>query len=44
MRVRVSTGNVSTKKVAGLDDILTFKWQFSMNGESISPEQFKKNW
>ncbi|WP_107923648.1 DEAD/DEAH box helicase [Lysinibacillus parviboronicapiens] len=42
MRVRVSTGNVSTKKVAGLDDILTFKWQFSMNGESISPEQFKK--
>ena len=42
MRVRVSTGNVSTKKVAGLDDILTFKWQFSMNGQSISPEQFKK--
>lgn len=42
MRVRVSTGNVSTKKVAGLDDILTFKWQFSMNGQSISAEQFKK--
>ncbi len=42
MRVRVSTGNISTKKVAGLDDILTFKWQFSMNGESISAEQFKK--
>lgn len=42
MRVRVSTGNVATKKVAGLDDILTFKWQFSMNGQSISPEQFKK--
>ncbi|WP_375200063.1 DEAD/DEAH box helicase [Bacillus sp. RS11] len=42
LRVRVSTGNVSTKKVAGLDDILTFKWQFSMNGQSISPEQFKK--
>lgn len=42
MRVRVSTGNLSTKKVAGLDDILTFKWQFSMNGESISAEQFKK--
>ncbi len=42
IRVRVSTGNASTKKVAGLDDILTFKWQFSMNGESISPEQFKK--
>ncbi|MGE7842312.1 DEAD/DEAH box helicase [Lysinibacillus sp. NPDC093712] len=42
IRVRVSTGNLSTKKVAGLDDILTFKWQFSMNGESISAEQFKK--
>ncbi|MFJ6209397.1 DEAD/DEAH box helicase [Lysinibacillus sp. NPDC092081] len=42
MRVRVSTGNVATKKVAGLDDILTFKWQFSMNGQSISAEQFKK--
>ncbi len=26
IRVRVSTGNISTKKVAGLDDILTFKW------------------
>ncbi|MFJ7668471.1 DEAD/DEAH box helicase [Lysinibacillus sp. NPDC097195] len=42
LRVRVSTGNISTKKVAGLDDILTFKWQFSMNGQSISAEQFKK--
>lgn len=42
LRVRVSTGNVATKKVAGLDDILTFKWQFSMNGQSISAEQFKK--
>ncbi|MFJ7736061.1 DEAD/DEAH box helicase [Lysinibacillus sp. NPDC097287] len=42
MHVRVSTGNVATKKVAGLDDILTFKWQFSMNGGSISAEQFKK--
>ena len=42
MKVRVSTGNRSTKKVAGLDDILTFKWQFSMNGENISAEQFKQ--
>ncbi|UZN00030.1 SNF2 helicase-associated domain-containing protein [Lysinibacillus sp. MHQ-1] len=41
-RVRVTTSNASTKKVAGLDDILTFKWQFSMNGQTISPEQFKK--
>ncbi|WP_342544596.1 DEAD/DEAH box helicase [Lysinibacillus sp. FSL W7-1291] len=42
LRVRVTTNNVSTKKVAGLDDILTFKWQFSMNGQTISAEQFKK--
>ena len=42
MRVRVSAGNASTKKVAGLDDILTFKWQFSMNGEEMSAEQFRK--
>ncbi|WGF37609.1 DEAD/DEAH box helicase [Lysinibacillus capsici] len=42
IRVRVTTNNVSTRKVAGLDDILTFKWQFSMNGQTISAEQFKK--
>lgn len=41
IRVRVTTSNVSTRKVAGLDDILTFKWQFSMNGQTISAEQFK---
>ncbi|WP_416141336.1 DEAD/DEAH box helicase [Lysinibacillus capsici] len=42
IRVRVTTSNISTRKVAGLDDILTFKWQFSMNGQTISAEQFKK--
>ncbi|MEK4228371.1 DEAD/DEAH box helicase [Solibacillus sp. FSL H8-0538] len=42
MRVRVSAGNASARKVAGLDDILTFKWQFSMNGEDMSAEQFRK--
>lgn len=42
LKVRVSTGNQSAKSVAGLDDILTFKWQFSMNGESISAEEFKR--
>ena len=44
IRVRVTTSNVSTRKVAGLDDILTFKWQFSMNGQTISAEQFKNLW
>ncbi|MEK4424050.1 DEAD/DEAH box helicase [Solibacillus sp. FSL K6-1523] len=42
MRVRVNANNQSTRSVAGLDDILTFKWQFSMNGENISAEQFRK--
>ncbi len=41
-KVRVSAANQSTKSVAGLDDILTFKWQFSMNGEDVSAEQFKR--
>ena len=42
MKVRVSAGSSNTKSVAGLNDILTFKWQFSMNNEEISPEQFRK--
>ncbi|MEK4629904.1 DEAD/DEAH box helicase [Solibacillus sp. FSL R7-0682] len=42
MRVRVSANNQSSRSVAGMDDILTFKWQFSMNGEEISAEQFRK--
>ena len=42
MKVRVSAGNTPTKKTAGLDDILTFRWQFSMNGEEMSAEQFRK--
>ena len=42
MKVRVSAGQASSRKTAGMDDILTFKWQFSMNGTDISAEQFKK--
>lgn len=42
MKVRVSAGNTSARKTAGLDDILTFRWQFSMNGEELSAEQFRK--
>ena len=42
MKVRVSASNTTTKKTAGLDDILTFRWQFSMNGEDMSAEQFRK--
>lgn len=42
MKVRVSAGSGATTKTAGLDDILTFRWQFSMNGEDMSAEQFQK--
>ncbi|MDN4492136.1 DEAD/DEAH box helicase [Ureibacillus aquaedulcis] len=42
MRVRVSASNQSQKSVAGLDDILAFKWQLSMNGEEINAEEFRK--
>ncbi len=42
MKVRVSAGNSSSKSVAGLDDILTFKWQFSMNNEEINVDDFRK--
>ena len=42
MKVRVSANNTNVRKTTGLDDILTFKWQFSMNGQDISAEQFKK--
>ena len=42
MKVRVSAGQGTSRTTAGMDDILTFKWQFSMNGEQISAEQFKQ--
>ncbi|RNC97228.1 DEAD/DEAH box helicase [Lysinibacillus halotolerans] len=42
MRVRVSASNQSQKSVAGLDDILSFNWQLSLNGEQISDEEFRK--
>lgn len=40
MRVRVSATSQTTRKVAGLDDILTFKWNLSLGGSKISEEQF----
>ncbi len=42
MRVRVNAGNASPTKTAGLNDILTFRWQFSMNGQEVTAEQFRK--
>ena len=42
MRVRVSASNQTQKSVAGLDDILAFKWQLSLNGEEINAEDFRK--
>lgn len=42
MRVRVSAQNTSQKSVAGLDDIVSFRWELSVGGETISPEEFRK--
>ncbi|MED3662621.1 DEAD/DEAH box helicase [Ureibacillus sp. FSL K6-8385] len=42
MRVRVSARSASYKSVAGLDDILSFRWELSIGGERISPEAFRK--
>ena len=42
MRVRVNAMNQTTRKVAGLDDILTFKWNLSLGGSEISEEQFRQ--
>lgn len=42
MRVRVSAANQSQRSVAGLDDILSFKWQLSVGGEQISAQDFRK--
>lgn len=40
MRVRVNATSQTTRKVAGLDDILTFKWNLSLGGSNIPEEQF----
>ena len=42
MKVKVSASGSNTKSVAGLDDILTFKWQFSMNNVEMDAEQFRR--
>ncbi len=42
MRVRVSANSQSQRSMAGLDDILSFKWQLSLNGEEISADEFRK--
>lgn len=42
MRVQVNASQSSRKSVASLDDVLTFKWQFSMNGADISADKFQE--
>lgn len=42
MRVRVNAQSGSQKSMAGLDDILSFRWELSVGGEKISPEEFRK--
>lgn len=41
MRVRVNALGPQ-KSVVGLDDILSFRWELSIGGETVSPEEFRK--
>lgn len=42
MKIRTSAGMQSHRSSAGLDEVLSFDWQFSLAGESIDREQFMK--
>lgn len=42
LRVKSNANTTSFKTSAGLNEILTFDWNFSLNGQSISEEQFKQ--
>lgn len=42
LRVKSNANTTSFKTSAGLNEILTFDWNFSLNGQSISEDQFKQ--
>jgi len=42
LRVKSNANTTSFKTSAGLNEILTFDWHFSLNGQSISEDQFKQ--
>lgn len=42
LRVKSNANTTSFKTTAGLNEILTFDWNFSLNGQAISEDQFKQ--
>ncbi|MDX1771982.1 MAG: DEAD/DEAH box helicase, partial [Planococcaceae bacterium] len=42
LRVKSNANTTSFKTTAGLNEILTFDWHFSLNGQKISEDQFKQ--
>lgn len=42
LRVKSNAKTASFKTTAGLNEILTFDWNFSLNGQAISEDQFKQ--
>ena len=42
LRVKSNAKTASFKTTAGLNEILTFDWNFSLNGQEITEEQFKQ--
>jgi SNF2 family DNA or RNA helicase len=42
LRVKSNAKTTTFKTTAGLNEILTFDWNFSLNGQAISEDQFKQ--
>jgi hypothetical protein len=42
LRVKSNANTTSFKTTAGLNEILTFDWHFSLNGQKISEDQFQQ--
>ncbi|WP_019412993.1 DEAD/DEAH box helicase [Paenisporosarcina sp. TG20] len=42
LRVKSNANTTTFKTTAGLNEILTFDWNFSLNGQAISEDQFKQ--
>lgn len=42
LRVKSNAKTASFKTTAGLNEILTFDWHFSLNGQAITEDQFKQ--
>ncbi|MBB4823214.1 SNF2 family DNA or RNA helicase [Sporosarcina luteola] len=42
MRVRTSAGTASYRSAAGLDEVLSFDWNFSLAGKEMDKDEFRK--